>query len=272
MFRSRPLLARHRPSIIGAVLITLATMLLSACSPFNRSVPERTLLESGEYSIVPDLDVPHVRGVNGCGAQALATVIAYVQRPRVSDHDSAISDGASPGVAHSDGEESTTTTTTAPESRSHPRSSAFIVGSTPPPTAAEIAADLPWHDSGEGGATPVDLLLEARHRGLNASIARGSIDILTEHIDSGTPVLVMLDAGVEVRGLLMRYPTAKVMHWAVVSGIAHDQSAVLLATEGHRHNIATMSDFDRRWSIADNCMIVVTPRTADRGSEGNGGR
>jgi predicted double-glycine peptidase len=45
-------------------------------SPLARSVDEQSLQRSGDYAIVTGLDVPPTRGPDGCGAQALATVLA----------------------------------------------------------------------------------------------------------------------------------------------------------------------------------------------------
>ena len=68
-----------RPSRTTAVGLTLiAVMCGTGCvSPLARSVGEQRLRDSGEYRIVAGLDVPAVRGVEGCGSQALAAVLAY---------------------------------------------------------------------------------------------------------------------------------------------------------------------------------------------------
>jgi hypothetical protein len=126
-------------------------------------------------------------------------------------------------------------------------------------TAKSVADELPWHDE---GATPVDLLLAARGRGCEAVLARGTIEALKSSIESGRPILVMLDAGLEVRSLVFgfRYPTPKVMHWAVVSGVASDDSQILLAAEKRRHSIASAEDFTRRWEQSDFCMISIEAR------------
>ena len=60
-------------------LLSVALTLASAgcVSPLQRSVAERTLRDGGGYRIIAGLAVPAVRGVEGCGAQALATVLAY---------------------------------------------------------------------------------------------------------------------------------------------------------------------------------------------------
>jgi hypothetical protein len=105
------------------------------------STPECDLVRTGRFDLITGIDLPQVKGVNGCGAQALAAVLAYVDQP---------------GEAHS------------------------------------IAIELPWHDV---GATPIDLLLEARRRGFDATITRGTIEALAENIQADRPVLVMLDAG-----------------------------------------------------------------------------
>ena len=125
-------------------------------------------------------------------------------------------------------------------------------------TAESVADELPWHDE---GATPVDLLLAARQRGCGAVIARGTIDALKASIESGRPVLVMMDAGLEARSILFgyRWPTPHIMHWAIVSGVARDDSQVLLAAVNCRHYIASTDDFTRRWEQSDFCMISIEP-------------
>jgi ABC-type bacteriocin/lantibiotic exporter with double-glycine peptidase domain len=189
---------------LGLLLALAAST--AGCSPFHHSTAESELVTASKHVLVTGLNVPEVHGVQGCGAQALATMIHHVDP------------------------------------------------SAPPEV---LAAELPWHDI---GATPVDLLLEARRRGFEARIERGTIDTLNQTLRGGQPALIMLDAGVEVRGLFMRWPTLNVMHWAVVSGIANDSSSVLLAARRQRHHVASRKDFERRWSQSDNCMIIVQPR------------
>jgi ABC-type bacteriocin/lantibiotic exporter with double-glycine peptidase domain len=46
-------------------------------SPFYRSVDEQRLRLTGDYDLVPGLVVPAARGPDGCGAQALASVMAF---------------------------------------------------------------------------------------------------------------------------------------------------------------------------------------------------
>ena len=70
-------------------------------------------------------------------------------------------------------------------------------------------------------------------------------------------MLVMLDVGVEVRTITMRIPSSKVMHWGALSGVAYDESKVLLAAPGERHHVVGRDDFLRRWARSDNCMIIV---------------
>jgi hypothetical protein len=189
----------------SAAVLTLGVSLLAAgCSPFHRSVPEGDLRRANKHLIIAGLDCPEVPGVQGCGAQALATIIGHV------DHQQ---------------------------------------------STAAVAAELPWHDV---GATPVDLLLEARRRGLAASVTRGSFDALGSSIHAGEPVMIMLDAGLEVRTLLTRYPTPKGMPWAVVSGIARDGSQIMLAATEHRHYLVSRKDLDRRWRASDYCLIAIT--------------
>ncbi len=193
------------------LLAGAAILSVSGCyTPIQRGVDERQLIDSGAYRLITDLSVPPVRGAEGCGAQGLATVIAFFE---------------------------------------------------PTTDTAGLADELPWHDV---GASPVDLLLEVRRRGFGAAVARGSWEALVDHLEEREPVLVMFDAGVEVRMLAMRIPSTKVMHWGVVSGMALDGSELLLAARDHRHYVVDRTDFLRRWSKSDNCMIVIRRRTARR--------
>jgi len=186
------------------LLAGAAILSVSGCyTPIQRGVDERQLIDSGAYRLITDLSVPPVRGAEGCGAQGLATVIAFFE---------------------------------------------------PTTDPAGLADELPWHDV---GATPVDLLLEVRRRGFGAAVARGSWEALVDHLEEREPVLVMFDAGVEVRMLAIRIPSTKVMHWGVVSGMALDGSELLLAARDHRHYVVDRADFLRRWSKSDNCMIVI---------------
>lgn len=193
-------LARCGALLLGAVGLGLA----GGCfSPYYRSVDEQQLRLTGDYVILPDLVVPEVRGPDGCGAQALASVMAY--------HD-------------------------------------------PAADPAALAADLPWH---EQGATPVDLLLAARERGFQATVASGTWEAVAECVRQGRPPLVMIDAAPEVRTLL-RFSTPRRMHWSVVAGMATDGSRVLLGARGGRCHVAERDDFLKRWSRSDNCLLVVT--------------
>ena len=71
----------HRTArgVIVAVLAPTTVLALAGCfsSPLIGSEPEMALIASGEYELIESLNVPHVRGADGCGAQALATVLAH---------------------------------------------------------------------------------------------------------------------------------------------------------------------------------------------------
>jgi len=70
--------APRRAVVPAGALATLVAGAAGGCvSPLGLSVPETRLRATGEYHIVSGLDVPAVRGVEGCGAQALAAVMAY---------------------------------------------------------------------------------------------------------------------------------------------------------------------------------------------------
>lgn len=188
-----------------------ALLVCAGCTPLNRSVDEAQLLRTGRYDLIVEIDAPKVRGLNGCGAQALAAALAH-EDPQLS--------------------------------------------------ASEIASQMPWQNV---GATPVDLLLEARRRGFSATVERGSIARLSEAVQAQDAALVMFDGGPKVRSIFSLFGLPpKVMHWSMVSGMARDGSQVLLAARGRRHYIAKREDFLTRWEKSDFCMIVVTRRSEEQ--------
>ena len=192
------------PAATWALVVWAVACSAGCHSPLARSIPEEPLRLDTDIELITGLSVPEVRGPDGCGAQALATVLAHVD----------------PGL-----------------------------------DAATVADELPWHDF---GATPVDLLLVARDRGCRAKIAHGSIELLARNVEAGRPILVMIDAAYEIRTLTSRLAFPRVMHWAVVSGMASDGSRVLLAAPHARHHVVDRDDFRRRWSRSANCMIILS--------------
>jgi predicted double-glycine peptidase len=135
--------------------------------------------------------------------------------------------------------------------------------------AAALADELPWH---EEGALAVELLVEARQRGCEATIARGDLLTLSQHVDAGVPVIVLFDSAYEVHWLFTRYDMPKVMHWAVVSGVHRDGEFVLLAARDGRHHKVRRAEFERRWAKSDYCMIAVRAKPGeDDGARGVAG-
>ncbi len=189
--------------VVNALLVVLLFCGTGCQTPLMRSVPETTLQQRGDFDLVTGVNLPEVRGVEGCGAQALAAVLAFDD----------------PGL-----------------------------------DATALGEELPWHDE---GATPVDLLLVARDRGCTARVARGTWEALVTEVQRDRPVLVMLDSALAVPTLFGPIPTPRVMHWAVVSGVARDDSQMLLAAPRERHFVVHREDFMRRWSTSAYCMIVV---------------
>jgi predicted double-glycine peptidase len=191
----------------------LVIALGAGCSaPIAASWTEASLRATGRYDFVDGLEVPRVRGVRGCGAQALAAAVAFA-------------DGGD---------------------------------------ARAIADALPWHDA---GATPVDLLLAARDRGLEARIARGSWEDLAAGVAAPRAALVMLDAAPKVRTIAGPVGLP-VMHWGVVSGVARDGSRVLLGAPEARHHVVPRAEFERRWDASARCLILIE-RAVEEGSDPN---
>ncbi len=134
--------------------------------------------------------------------------------------------------------------------------------------SAAIADRLPWKDR---GATPIAILLTARANGYSARILAGDWQFLRGQIDAKTPVLVMFDRSSQIR--LPLIPRKKPSyHWGVVSGMAKDQSRILIAAPDHRHYSIDKDLFIERWNSTDRCTIVVLPGAAlsleNAGAEG----
>jgi len=199
----------------GAAWFAVTVAAAGCHSPIAISHHPAGILGSGEFDVITGIDVPSVRGAAGCGAQALAAAIAFVD------------DGVD---------------------------------------ASALAEELPWH---EHGALAVELLVEARQRGCEATIARGDLLALSQHVDADVPVIVLFDSAYEVRWFFARYDMPKVMHWAVVSGVQRNGEFVLLAARDGRHHRVVRAEFERRWAKSDCCMIVI--RRQSEGCTGHAG-
>jgi len=190
------------------MLFLVVVLWLQGCfaSPLGSPQSLRATERTDSLVMVDGLVLPHVDGVAGCGAQALACVLNHANRASFPD-------------------------------------------------AVDLAADLPWHDR---GATPVELLLEARRRGGAAAVYRGDRWRLRNAIHRGDAVIVMLDAGPVIRTPTDTIATTTVMHWAVVSGMRRDGSGVFLAAIDDRHHEVSRDAFFEMWRASDNCMIIVS--------------
>jgi ABC-type bacteriocin/lantibiotic exporter with double-glycine peptidase domain len=113
---------------------------------------------------------------------------------------------------------------------------------------------LPWE---QRGATPVDVLLAARHEGFRAKVVKGDWALVSREPDASTMILVLFDSSVEVWSVLGYRHVPPVFHWSVVSGASKDGKSLLLAGMGSRHYLVGRELFEKRWAEADNCAILV---------------
>jgi ABC-type bacteriocin/lantibiotic exporter with double-glycine peptidase domain len=120
--------------------------------------------------------------------------------------------------------------------------------------ARTVAETLPWATT---GATPVEILAAARRRGMAARIESGSWSSLRSAIERNAPCLVMLDVAPPL-------PAASAsMHWSVVTGLARDNSSILLAAPHQRHYVVERDDFMERWSASERCLIEIATHAAE---------
>jgi ABC-type bacteriocin/lantibiotic exporter with double-glycine peptidase domain len=102
-------------------ILSIVTCVLPGCiSPLTFSTSEAKLIASDEHIIVAGIDVPKVRGVDGCGAQALAAILAF--------HDPEI-DAAELGEALPWHDEGATPVHLLLEARRHGREATIVRGS-----------------------------------------------------------------------------------------------------------------------------------------------
>ena len=113
-------------------------------------------------------------------------------------------------------------------------------------TPAEIAAEV--FSSSARGALGVDLALYAQKRGLQSVFYRGDTEDLRRQIDSGRPVIVLVDYGFWV------YEKG---HFMVVVG--YNDNGFIVNTGASRMKFIADHDFTRPWRKAGFWTLVLHP-------------
>lgn len=69
---------------LAAVSVAYIVACSGCADPLRHVVNEKRVSQTSEYTVIDGLDVPNTKDENACGAQALATVVAYYDNSRDS--------------------------------------------------------------------------------------------------------------------------------------------------------------------------------------------
>jgi len=114
-------------------------------------------------------------------------------------------------------------------------------------TPEDIASEI-YSPSARGTLT-IDLILYAGKKGLKASAYKGSIKDIRDKIDSGFPLIVMVDYG---------FWMVKQNHFMVVLG--YDKYFVVAHSGRERLKVISIKDFMKSWERTKFWTLIVTPQ------------
>jgi predicted double-glycine peptidase len=113
-------------------------------------------------------------------------------------------------------------------------------------TPEEIAGAI--YSGSAGGTLDMDMVFYAEGKGLKASLYRGSVEDLRENIDSGRPVIVMVDYG---------FWAYRQGHFMVIAGYRED--GVIANTGREQLKFIPYEKFIRSWEKTDFWSLLITP-------------
>lgn len=100
------------------------------------------------------------------------------------------------------------------------------------------------------GTLNIDMVLYAQKRGLKADSYQGSVKDLKEKIDSGFPLIVMVDYGLGV---------VRQNHFMVVVG--HDKNSIIANSGRERLKAISLKGFINSWKRTKFWTLWITPRS-----------
>lgn len=104
------------------------------------------------------------------------------------------------------------------------------------------------YSSSARGTLDMDMVFYAEDKGLKASRYRGSIEDIRENIDSGRPVIVMVDYG---------FWAYQQNHFMVIAG--YNESGVVANTGKDRLKLIPFDKFLKSWEKTDFWSLLITP-------------
>jgi Tfp pilus assembly protein PilF len=139
------------------------------------------------------------------------------------------------------------------QDRCGPGSLSLVLSSYGDPVPeADLAASLPTAPG--GGVLSVDLLLEARRRGFDASLVAGTPEAIRDEILDGRPVILML------RMLHAPGGGRDVYHYVVVDGFDPRRSLCRVQFGDGKVRWAPPSSLEKGWRAAGHALLLVRAR------------
>ena len=99
------------------------------------------------------------------------------------------------------------------------------------------------------GTVSLDMVLYARQRGFNSKWYGGGTDDIVRAVDSGSPLVVMIDLGFSV---------ARVYHYMVITGYSFE--GVIANTGTTPQKLISWERFMSQWEKTHNWTLLVTPK------------
>jgi ABC-type bacteriocin/lantibiotic exporter with double-glycine peptidase domain len=99
------------------------------------------------------------------------------------------------------------------------------------------------------GTVSLDMVLYARQRGFASKWYKGSTDDIVRAVDSGSPLVVMIDLG---------FSLARVYHYMVLTGYSFEGVIANAGTTPQK--LISWERFMSQWEKTDNWTLLVTPK------------
>ncbi len=96
------------------------------------------------------------------------------------------------------------------------------------------------------GTLNIDMLLFAQRKGLTAIQYRGNLDDLKNNIDSGNPVIVLVDYG---------FSLYKKNHFMVIVG--YNEHGIIANSGRNKEKFISEEDFLKSWEKTDYWMLLI---------------
>jgi ABC-type bacteriocin/lantibiotic exporter with double-glycine peptidase domain len=101
------------------------------------------------------------------------------------------------------------------------------------------------------GTVSLDMVLYARQRGFTSKWYEGSKDDIVRAVDSGSPLVVMIDLG---------FSLARVYHYMVITGYSF--KGVIANTGTTPQKLISWEKFMSQWNKTHNWTLLITPKEA----------